>query len=104
MIKNTGLTKKEQQAIIEEMCRLPELEEVLLYGSRAMGNFKRGSDVDLAIKGENVTDQVCNRLHYQLNEETLLPYFFDVTNYAQISNPALKEHIDHEGKLFYSSK
>jgi len=101
MIDNCGLSKSDQETIENVMQSFEEIEEVLLYGSRAKGNYKIGSDIDLAIKGKAVTDKLCSRLHSLLNEETPLPYFFDVTNYEHLNHQALKDHIDRVGKQFY---
>ena len=56
------------------------VQKVVIFGSRAKGNFKKGSDVDLAIIGDE------KKASYQLNEETNLPYFFDVVNLYEITN------------------
>lgn len=73
----------------------------ILYGSRALGTFKKGSDIDLALKGETLSDSVCAQIHFELEEDIPLPYFFDVTHYASIDNDKLKAHIDQFGKVFY---
>ncbi len=53
----------------------PEVEQVELFGSRAKGTSKPGSDIDLAVKGHAATERIAAKLSAQLNEETLLPYF-----------------------------
>jgi predicted nucleotidyltransferase len=75
----------------------PEIEEVVLFGSRAKGNYKKGSDVDLAIKGDRITYEITARFADCLNEEKPLPYFFDVVHYEAIAEPKLKAHIDRVG-------
>jgi predicted nucleotidyltransferase len=75
----------------------PEIEEVILFGSRAKGNYKKGSDVDLAIKGDRLTYEITARFADCLNEEKPLPYFFDVVHYEAIAEPMLKVHIDRVG-------
>ena len=75
----------------------PEIEEVILFGSRAKGNYKKGSDVDLAIKGDRLTYEITLRFADCLNEEKPLPYFFDVVHYEAIAEPMLKVHIDRVG-------
>ena len=76
MIKNCGLSESDQLTIFEVIQKFEEIEEVVFYRSRAKGNYKQGSDVDIAIKGKKVTDQICSSLHWVLNEETTLPIFF----------------------------
>ncbi|MEN1762016.1 nucleotidyltransferase domain-containing protein [Anoxynatronum sibiricum] len=96
-----GLLDRDLNFIIEAVDKYSEIEEVILFGSRAMGNYKKGSDVDLAIVGENIDRKILRRISDDLNEEYPLPYFFDVLNYNDISNEALKKHIDSVGKSIY---
>ncbi|WZL73666.1 nucleotidyltransferase domain-containing protein [Clostridiaceae bacterium 35-E11] len=96
-----GLLDRDLKFIIEAVDKYSEIEEVVLFGSRAMGNYKKGSDVDLAIVGENIDRKILRRICDDLNEEYPLPYFFDVVNYNEISNDKLKKHIDSVGKSIY---
>lgn len=92
-----GLTNKDMIQILTAVRMFPDIEEVLIFGSRAKGNYKRSSDVDLAIKGKNISYQTVTRLSTILNEDLPLPYFFDVVHYESLSNPALRDHIDRVG-------
>ena len=56
----------------------------MLFGSRARGSHRTSSDVDLAIKGKNITIDTLARLRYILEEETNLSYFFDVVVYDRV--------------------
>ena len=76
-----------------------QIETVILYGSRAKGNYKNGSDIDLTIKG-NIDLSVINRLSEDI-ENLLLPYTFDISILNQISNPELLEHINRVGVIFF---
>lgn len=96
-----GLTAKDRKIIVDITKQFEEINEIILFGSRAMGNFKRGSDVDLALKGERVTKSIVHQVDDYLNEQSLMPYFFDVLDYKEIKNTALKNHIDTEGKTLY---
>lgn len=89
-----GLFERDFKFILKAISDYSEIEEVIIFGSRAMGNYKKGSDVDLALKGEGVNRKTVSRLSDALNEEYPLPYFFDVVNYKDISNEELKKHID----------
>lgn len=75
------------------------MESAILFGSRAKGTFRSGSDVDLAVRGCSETDVI--QLSAALNEETVLPYFFDVVAYETIQNDDLVEHIDRVGITIY---
>lgn len=96
-----GLTEKSLQLIREEMSKYPEIESVIIFGSRSMGNYKKGSDVDLALKGDELSWKIKSRLSARLNEELPLPWFFGVVIYDDIENENLKHHIDTEGKVLY---
>ncbi|QQR55469.1 nucleotidyltransferase domain-containing protein [Candidatus Peregrinibacteria bacterium] len=96
-----GLTEKELNELKSCFEKHKDLDEVVLFGSRAMGNHKPGSDVDLLLRGvleENTRFQV----HDYLEEESLLPYFFDILTEKDLSNPALKKHIQEFGVVIYS--
>lgn len=88
--------------VVSAMQRFDEIEQAIVFGSRAMGNAKIGSDVDLAIKGRQVTNQTICQLYDYLNEQSLLPYFFDVLDVASVKNDALLKHIELKGILIYT--
>ena len=93
-----GLLKKDFDYIFEALTEVDGIDKVIIFGSRAMGNYKRGSDVDIAIVGDNINIKTVFRLSYFLNEEYPMPYFFDVINYNMIKNERLKEHINTYGQ------
>lgn len=97
-----GLLERDLKYILEAIRKYPEIEQAIIFGSRAMGNYKPGSDVDIAIKGKDVNRTTVIRLSDDLNEEYPLPYFFDVVSYDEITNEKLREHIDTVGKEIYS--
>ena len=86
--------------IITVIQKYPEIEQTIIFGSRAKGNYKTGSDVDIALKGK-IDWQIVSNLNNDLNEETTLPYMFDVLDYNSINNIALHKHIDRIGVVFY---
>ncbi len=92
-----GLRDSDLTCITDAVCQIEEIDECILFGSRAKGNYKRGSDVDLVIKGDRVTWDTVAHLWDWLNEESPMPYFFDVVQYETISNSKLIEHIDRVG-------
>lgn len=95
-----GLSLPDQEKIRGVLRSFPEVEEAVIFGSRALGNFKKGSDIDLALKGP-IDPSLMARLRARLEEELPLPYFFDVVVYRDIASPDLKEHIDKYGLGFY---
>lgn len=79
----------------------PQIKRAFLFGSRAKGNFKPGSDIDLAIEAPQLSFRDITAVHDALEEEAHVPYFFDVVNIKKISSPELKEHIKLCGKEIY---
>lgn len=99
-----GLKEKDLEKIISILSKEPEVEEAIIFGSRAKGNYNNGSDVDIALKGEKLNFKITTRISYLLNEETNMPYKFDVLNYHTISNKDLAGHIERVGINFYHAQ
>lgn len=95
-----GLSPKELEILKDVFKKFDDIKEVILFGSRALGTHKTASDIDLAIKG-NVDINTLSKLKYTLEEDTNLPYFFDVVIYDNLENMELKKHIDEFGKIIY---
>ena len=88
---------REIQAVLRKHTAI---SAAVLFGSRALGNFKETSDIDIALKG-NVDTAMALTIKDELEEDTCIPLFFDVISYATIENPQLKHHIDEKGVLIY---
>lgn len=100
MNKNTGLTEKEWNDVQEVFSAHPQVDRVVLYGSRAMGNFQPASDIDLTLIGNEINLSVLTEIVFEL-DDLMLPYKFDLTVYEDITNTALKEHIQRVGIVLY---
>lgn len=96
-----GLLERDLEYIQMAMERFKEIDRAVIFGSRAMGNYKKGSDVDISIYGQTITNETLCRLDDLLNEEYPLPYFFDILHYEEINNISLKNHIDTYGSEVY---
>ena len=96
-----GLFENQLKTIEEILSSRPEVEEAVLFGSRAIDTFKEASDVDIALKGKKVTSKLAVELQSYFEEETNLPYFFDFISYSHINNKNLIKHIDKEGIVIY---
>jgi len=96
-----GLLDRDIEYIKEGISKFETIEKAIIFGSRSMGNYKKGSDVDIAIFGEQITREVVFMLDDYLNEMSPLPYFFDILHYENISNDNLKKHINDEGKIVF---
>ncbi len=93
------MSVKTLQQIKNILNQYTEVERARVFGSRAKGNFKPGSDVDIVLFGEKITSEILQKIAYQLNEETTMPYFFDLVYYESITNDALLIHINEFGFL-----
>lgn len=96
-----GIAQRSFDLIIEAIKARPEIERVVLFGSRAMGNAKHGSDIDLAIAGSGVTEATASALSKELNERLPIPYYVDVVVYDDGLDEAVADHIRTEGRELY---
>ena len=80
-----------------------DIEEVVIYGSRAKGNYKPGSDIDLTFKGNNLTLWIVNKISLKIGD-LFLPYTFDLSVFEHIDNKDLIDHIERVGQIFYQKK
>ena len=103
MDKNTGLTNKELMSIRQVFKHYPMVESAVLFGSRAKGNFKNASDIDIAVKGSRVDLNCILDLHTEL-DDLMLPYKFDLVNFNQIDEPDLIDHINRIGFEIYNKE
>jgi predicted nucleotidyltransferase len=97
-----GLRQHDVDEIVRILRRFPAVEEALLFGSRAKGTFKKGSDIDIAIKGKGIDHAVIASRWFLLNEESVMPYFFDIVHFEGISEKELLAHINRVGQCLYS--
>jgi predicted nucleotidyltransferase len=95
-----GLKNSEKKAINTVFNKYIIIDKVLIYGSRAKGNFKPYSDIDLTIIAENLKLTTLQEIETEL-DDLLLPYKFDISIFSQISNEDLLNHIERVGQLFY---
>ena len=100
-MRDLGLVENDLQALVGVLKQFPAVEQAIIFGSRAKGTFKNGSDVDLALRGESLSFEQTSRISYLLNEETLMPYKLDVLQYETIKSPELVEHIDRVGVIIF---
>lgn len=94
-MEETGI----QQRVLEEIRQLAEkydVNKVILFGSRARGDFKRTSDIDLAVQGGDF-----DRFALDLDEETWTLLEYDVINLDRAMQPELRDSIQREGKIIY---
>lgn len=96
-----GLKQADGDQICEVFSRYPQVKIVELYGSRAMGTYKTGSDVDLTLcGGEDLTLDILYRIMEDL-DNLLLPYTFDLSIFNHITDKDVISHIKRVGCTFY---
>jgi predicted nucleotidyltransferase len=95
-----GLNKEIIRKITGVFAGHGKIDEVVLYGSRAKGNYSPGSDIDLTLKGDRIGLEQLNKIITEL-DDLLLPYTFDLSIYSQIENVDLISHITRVGIVFY---
>jgi len=94
-----GIYPKSYQEILVIFEDCLSIDEVVIYGSRAKGNYREGSDIDITLKGE-VTKEDLNKLWHKL-DDSFIPYKFDISIYKDLKSQSLIEHIERVGKTFY---
>lgn len=92
-----GLKSETLEHIIKTIKRCPAVDSIILYGSRAKGNYKNGSDIDITLKGDKLDLPMLYKIENSL-DDLMLPYKIDLSLYAHIKNSNLVEHIDRVGK------
>ena len=97
---NHGLPLETVEQIRSALGRFPEIEQATLYGSRALGRHRPGSDIDLSLSGSELSRTVLARIDTAL-DELLLPWRFDLSIREQLRSPELIDHIERVGVSFY---
>ncbi len=78
----------------------PQVEKAVLYGSRAKGSYKNGSDIDLTLLCKDLTLDVIYKIDQGI-DDLLLPYTFDLSIFERLSDPDFIDHIQRVGVVFY---
>lgn len=94
---NHGLSDSTVAKIRGVLARFPAIDKAVLYGSRAKGNYRPGSDIDLTLPGAMLTP----RLLADALDELLLPYSIDLSLFEQLNHADLREHIERVGVVLY---
>ena len=85
---------------LQKICALfqahSNISEAILFGSRAKGNFRNGSDIDIALKGAKIGLRTLTLIS-EAYQKLFLPWKLDLVIYETIENQELKEHIDRVG-------
>jgi len=98
-----GLDQNTITKIQNVFAQFPEIETAILYGSRAKGNFKEGSDIDITLVGIGANDATLRKCS-QMLDDLNTPYFFDVSILQTLKSLSLIEHINHVGQVLYEKQ
>lgn len=96
-----GFTEEERKWMDDIFTSIPHIKKVLLYGSRAKGNFREFSDVDITLLGDELTHDDMLDLYDKLYDSDL-PYNYDVSIFSKLEDKDFIEHIKRVGKFIYS--
>lgn len=94
-----GLYPNSYKEILSIFQNHENIEKVIIYGSRAKGNYKEGSDIDFTIIGDLNYDEIIKLKHEF--EDSNIPYLIDISIYNDLESKSLIEHIQRVGKTFY---
>ena len=92
-----GLSQSDINYIRSILIQFNEIEEVVIFGSRAMGNFKPQSDIDICLKGANISLETLSKIKALLESVGPMPYLVDIISYKDLNSEELKNHIDNYG-------
>ena len=99
MTPRYGLPEDDLRKLCGVFERYRQVQKVILYGSRAKGNFKPGSDIDITLKAQ-LDGETFSQIQTEL-DDLLLPYQIDISLYDQLQNPELRSHIDRIGQVLF---
>lgn len=95
-----GLPDSTLTIIQQILADYPTVEKAILYGSRAKGNYRHGSDIDLTLIGDQLDLRILGEISARL-EESPIPYQVDLSLWDQLEHAKLREHIERVGVVFY---
>ena len=99
-VQRFGLKEATINKIIAVFAKYTQIEKILLYGSRAKGNYRNGSDIDLTLIGDQLNYSQLSSIESDI-DDLFLPYSFDISIFKDIDNPDLIEHINRIGVVLY---
>ncbi len=83
--------------------KISEIEEVVIYGSRAKGNYREGSDIDITIIGKNISYATLSKINQEIDDLNT-PYLFDISIFDKLESKEFINHINRVGQTFYKKK
>ena len=97
-----GLNEKIIKDIIEILKKYEEVESASIFGSRARGDYKKTSDIDMVLYGDRLTHSINTKIFYEI-DSLYLPYKLDLINFNSLQiNDEIRQSIIKEGVEFYA--
>ena len=97
-----GLDEKVVKDIVSILEKYSEVERACIFGSRARGDYRKGSDIDIALFGENLTFQLNTKIYFEI-DDLYLPYKIDLINFNSLGeDDKIKDSILKEGVEIYA--
>jgi len=100
MTRNFGLDDELISFLCSLFSRNEKISEVVIFGSRAKGTYTKGSDIDLALKGDSLSSDDIYPIKFAIDDFGTL-YTVDLLIYSDVKNTPVGDHIDRVGKVFY---
>lgn len=97
-----GLSETVIRELQEVFSRHANIKKVLIFGSRSKGNFRAGSDIDLAIVGNDIDYNLLLTISCEIDNLNFL-YSVDLLDYQQKKGTPIGDHIDRVGQVFYEA-
>lgn len=98
-----GLKEQDIERLQSIFANFKEIEKAVLYGSRAKGNYKPASDIDICLIGKDLTTNIISKID-EMIDDLLLPYYFDISIFHKLTSTKLIKNIETEGIEFYRLK
>lgn len=97
-----GLSDKIIEDIKSILKKYPEVEKAVIFGSRARGDYRKGSDIDITLFGDKLTNSINTKIFYDIDDLYLI-YKIDLINFNTLSNEdKLRQNILNEGVEIYA--
>jgi predicted nucleotidyltransferase len=99
---NFGLDNKIIESVINILKKYEEVESARIFGSRARGDYRRASDIDIALFGDDLTYSINTKIFYDI-DKLYLPYKIDLINFNSLTKEnKIRDNILNEGVEFYA--
>jgi predicted nucleotidyltransferase len=99
-ILSFGLSEKTLGSLRAYFASIPEVEQVILYGSRARGDYHKGSDIDFMLIGSGITPRLLSKMDMEI-DDLLLPWFIQITDRKEVRDARFLEVVEKEGVVFW---